>query len=96
MNLSTKPIEGLRLVDIIDSNDNLLIINRLKFKKLHHKGKDLKRPQVWVFGMYQRGKQPKCLFVVVPKRDAFTLLNVIYDKILPNTKQMKILLQIII
>lgn len=54
-------------------------------KVKHHKGKDLGRPQIWVFGMYERITK-KVLFVVVPKRDAPTLLNVIYKHIAPQTK----------
>lgn len=56
-------------------------------KVKHHKGKDLKRPQVWVFGMYERSSEAKkrCLFVAVPKRDAHTLLNVIYKHVAPHT-----------
>ncbi len=58
-------------------------------KVKHHKGKDLKRPQIWVFGMYERPlneKDPKkCLFIPVPKRDAFNLLNIIYKHVNPGT-----------
>ena len=53
-------------------------------KMKHHKGKDLKIPQVWVFGLYER-QTKKCIFVVVPSRDAFTLLNVIYQYVKPRT-----------
>jgi transposase-like protein len=45
----------------------------------------LKRPQVWVFGIYERPfrdtDRRRCLFIPVPKRDAFTLLNIIYKHI---------------
>lgn len=56
-------------------------------KVKHHKGKDLKRPQIWVFGMYERSAEAKkrCIFITVPKRDASTLLNVIYKHIAPET-----------
>jgi hypothetical protein len=63
---------------IVEIDESLFV------KVKHYKGKDLKRTQIWVFGMYERGSK-RCLFVVVPKRDAFTLLNVIYKYILPNT-----------
>ncbi|CAF1085464.1 unnamed protein product, partial [Brachionus calyciflorus] len=43
-------------------------------KVKNFKGKDLKRPQIWIFGMHER-ESPKTIFVVVKKRDAFTLLN---------------------
>ncbi len=55
----------------------------------HHRGKDLKRPQVWVFGLYERplvqGQRARVLFFIVPKRDAFTLLNLIYKHVAPGT-----------
>ena len=59
----------------------------------HHKGKDLKREQVWIFGMYERSLGPvkeaktkgRCLFFVVPKRDAVNLLNIIYANVEPGT-----------
>ncbi|CAF1098826.1 unnamed protein product, partial [Brachionus calyciflorus] len=63
---------------IVEIDESLFI------KLKHFKGKDLKRPQVWVFGMYERSSK-KNLFFVVPKRDAFTLLNIIYEFILPDT-----------
>jgi transposase-like protein len=58
-------------------------------KVKHFKGKDLKRPQVWVFGMYERplreSDNRRCLFIPVPKRDAFNLLNIIYKHIEPGS-----------
>lgn len=63
---------------IVEIDESLFI------KVKHNKGKDLKRRQIWVFGMYERGSK-LCLFIVVPKRDAFNLLNVIYKFILPGT-----------
>ena len=66
------------------TNEVIEIDESLFIKVKHHKGKDLARPQVWVFGMYER-ESKKCLFIVVPKRDAFTLLNVIYKHIAPNS-----------
>jgi transposase-like protein len=48
----------------------------------------LSRPQVWVFGLYERDDSranKRCLFIVVPKRDAFTLLDLIYQYCLENT-----------
>ena len=50
----------------------------------HHRGKDLKKPLVWVFGLYERlidSKSARVLFFIVPKRDAFTLLKVIYKHV---------------
>ncbi|CAF0826290.1 unnamed protein product [Brachionus calyciflorus] len=63
---------------IVEIDESLFI----KFK--HFKGKDLKRPQVWVFRMHERDSN-QTLFVIVKIRDAFTLLNVIYRYILPGT-----------
>ncbi|RMZ99659.1 putative transposase-like protein [Brachionus plicatilis] len=39
---------------------------RVKF----HKGKDLKRTQVWVFGLVERNDPSKCFMTVVPDREA--------------------------
>ena len=64
---------------VVEIDESLFI------KVKHHKGKDLSRPQVWIFGMYERDpirENKRCLFVIVPKRDARTLLNVIYQYIL--------------
>ncbi|CAF0956029.1 unnamed protein product [Brachionus calyciflorus] len=70
---------------ILGGENKIVEIDESLFIKVKHfKGKDLKRPQVWVFGMYERSSK-KSLFLVVPKRDAFTLLNIIYEFILPDT-----------
>lgn len=53
-------------------------------KVKHHRGKDLRRPAVWVFGIYERATT-HCVFCIVPSRDATTLLNVIYKHVLPGT-----------
>ncbi|CAF0771784.1 unnamed protein product [Brachionus calyciflorus] len=50
---------------------------RVKFNK----GKDLKRAQVWVFGLVERiENNSKCYMVLVPDREALTLLGIIYEK----------------
>ena len=72
---------------VVEIDESLFI--RVK----HHKGKDLKREQVWIFGMYERALEPvkeaktkgRCLFFVVPKRDAVNLLNIIYANVEPGT-----------
>lgn len=68
---------------IVEIDESLFI------KVKHNRGKDLRRPQVWVFGMYERPADPsqkgRCLFVVVPKRDARTLLSVINQYIASGT-----------
>ncbi|CAF0725430.1 unnamed protein product [Brachionus calyciflorus] len=54
----------------------------------HSKGKDLKRPQVWTFGLVERrdGKaNGKVYLEVVPNREAQTLLAIIYEKVLSGT-----------
>jgi hypothetical protein len=55
----------------------------------HNKGRDLRRRQVWVFGMYLRAAEnstKQVIFYQVEKRDAVTLLNLIYKHVLPGTK----------
>ena len=51
----------------------------------HSRGKNLKKPQVWLFGLYERplirGERGHVPFFVVPKRDAYTLLNIIYKHV---------------
>ncbi|RNA05313.1 transposase, partial [Brachionus plicatilis] len=64
--------------EIVEIDESLFV----RFK--HHKGKDLKRKQVWVFGLYE-GSSRRCLFFVVDKRDAVNLLNVIYKHVDPKT-----------
>ena len=63
---------------VIEIDESLFV------KVKHHKGKDLGRPQVWVFGLYERDSK-KLLFIVLPKRDAYTLLNVIYEHVKQNS-----------
>jgi hypothetical protein len=47
---------------------------------LTNKGKDLKRKQVWIFGLVDRATQ-RAHMQVVPNRDASTLLSIIYDHV---------------
>jgi IS1 family transposase len=63
---------------VVEIDESLFI------KVKHFKGIDLARPQVWVIGMYERDTK-RLLFLVVPKRDPVTLLNLIYKHIAPNT-----------
>ena len=57
----------------------------------HHKGKDLKRKQVWVFGLAERiansekRSAEKCYMQHVPNREATTLLQICFDKLEPGT-----------
>jgi hypothetical protein len=71
----------------LGGNGIVLEIDESLFVKVkHHKGKDLILPQVWVFGLYERDEsreKKRCLLIVVPKRDAYTLLNIIFHYVLP-------------
>jgi hypothetical protein len=49
------------------SNKVVEIDESLFVRVKHGKGKDLKRSQVWVFGMVEREDEERCLFFVVPK-----------------------------
>ncbi|CAF1063061.1 unnamed protein product [Brachionus calyciflorus] len=52
-------------------------------KVKHHKGKDLKRDPLWVFGLVERSienKNSKCYMQKVDDREASTLCCIIYDK----------------
>ena len=55
------------------------IDDSLFVKVKHHKGKDLIRHQQWVFGIYERNTK-KYIFIPVPKRCAFTSLNILLNK----------------
>jgi transposase-like protein len=67
---------------IVEIDESLFV--RVK----HHRGADMHRPQVWVFGLYQRATATtpkKVLFFKVAKRDAVTLLNILYKHVEPET-----------
>ncbi|CAF0950111.1 unnamed protein product [Brachionus calyciflorus] len=53
-------------------------------KVKHWTGKDLQRPQVWVFGLVERNdsdeRSSQCYMQVVKDREANTLVPIIYDK----------------
>ncbi|CAF1073400.1 unnamed protein product [Brachionus calyciflorus] len=79
--ISSFDIESIKLGGegkVVEIDESLFV------KVKHNKGKDLKRPQIWVFGLYERGTK-LVLFIIVPKRDAYNLLNVIYKFVLPKT-----------
>ena len=70
---------------VLGGRNSVVEVDESLFIKVkHHKGKDLVRPQVWVFGLYERDSK-RILFIVVPKRDASTLLNLIYQHVAPNS-----------
>ncbi|CAF0979658.1 unnamed protein product [Brachionus calyciflorus] len=57
-------------------------------KVKHFKGKDLRRPQIWCFGLVERKNlqsHGKVYFEIVPNREAITLLPIIYDKVLAGS-----------
>jgi hypothetical protein len=62
---------------VVEIDESLFV--RVKYNK----GKDLRRKQVWVFGMVCRTTN-KCFFTIVPNRRAETLLPIIYDHCLPG------------
>jgi hypothetical protein len=82
LNMAEYTLGGInRIVEIDES---------LFIKVKHHRGKDMNRPAVWIFGLLERPvdrqiERPRVLFIIVPSRDAFNLLNVIYKHVAPNT-----------
>ena len=73
----------------IGGEGRIVEIDESLFIKVKHKrGRDILRPKVWVFGLYERATadQPKrVLFFKVDSRDAVTLLNIIYNHVLLGT-----------
>jgi IS1 family transposase len=63
---------------VVEIDESLFI--RVK----HHRGKDIYREQLWVFGLYDTDTQ-NIVFEIVPSRDAKTLLNVINNYCLDKT-----------
>ena len=53
-------------------------------KVKHHRGKDLKRQQVWIFGLISR-ETKQCYIEIVPDRTGFTLCSIIYDHVLQES-----------
>ncbi len=51
----------------------------------YHRGSGLKRKQVWLFGMVEKGDHGKCYLTMVPNRKSETLLRVIYDHVQPRS-----------
>ncbi|CAL2046666.1 unnamed protein product [Caenorhabditis brenneri] len=56
----------------------------LMYKAKYNRGNMLTRPQVWVFGMIERGS-PKVMMFRVERRDAATLLPLIHKYVAPGT-----------
>jgi hypothetical protein len=66
-NSAVKDLDKENLV--VGGNRMVVEIDESCFVKVkHHKGKDLKRPQVWVCGIYER-ETKRVLFFLVPSRD---------------------------
>lgn len=70
---------------MLGGEDEIVEIDESMFAKVkHYRGKDLRRKQLWVFGLKQRSNK-QCLFFSVRARNAATLLKIIYDNCLPGT-----------
>ena len=88
----------LRLIVLEDFNKDAIklggvgkiveIDESLFVKVKHNRGRDTYRDKVWVFGLCERAtidQSKKILFFKVESRDAVTLLNIIYNHVLPGT-----------
>ena len=51
----------------------------LVFKIKYNRGSELKRKEIWCFGMTERKQNGLCHIQVVRNRKAETLLSIIYD-----------------
>ena len=86
--------QELRLIAVLDLKREQIVLGgpgvevqideSMFIRVKHHKGKDLRRSQVWVFGLYDK-ENKLIVFVVVPSRDAYTLLNIIYKYVAPRS-----------
>lgn len=78
---------GLDKKNLILGGPNKIVeIDESLYSKVkYNRGKDLRRAQVWVFGLVERGDNAKCYMEIVPNREALTLLNIIYNKCAPGT-----------
>jgi transposase len=65
--------------------NSIVEIDESLFAKVkYHRGKDLKRKQVWVFGLVDR-KTKKVYFEIVPDRTGATLLAIICERTHPGS-----------
>lgn len=64
---------GLQKVVEIDET----LLSKVKYNR----GSALKRKQVWLFGIVERGVNGRCYLEIVPNRKAETLLQIIYDHV---------------
>ncbi|CAF0934340.1 unnamed protein product [Brachionus calyciflorus] len=69
----------------LGGKNSIVEIDESLFGKVkYNRGKDLRKKQVWVFGLIERNTK-KCYVQVVKDRTAQTLLSVIYEHVLPGT-----------
>jgi transposase-like protein len=69
----------------LGGEDEIIEIDESMFQRVkHYRGKDLKRKQLWVFGMKQRSNK-KSILLVVRARNAATLLKIIYKHCKPGS-----------
>jgi transposase-like protein len=54
-------------------------------KVKYNRGSALGIQQVWLFGLVKRGKDGRCILMVVPYRKAETLLSIIHQVVEPGT-----------
>jgi hypothetical protein len=62
---------------ILGGASKIVEIDESMFARVKHRGKDLKRKLVWVFGMKERDSG-KCYMQLVSARNAATLIPIIY------------------
>lgn len=76
----------MKIDDIKLGGEGVIVeIDESMFAKIKHfKGKDLKRSQLWVFGMKER-ESGRCWMQIVKARDDATLLHIIYRRTKPKT-----------
>jgi hypothetical protein len=62
---------------VLGGASKIVEIDESMFARVKHRGKDLKRKLVWVFGMKERDSG-KCYMQLVSARNAATLIPIIY------------------
>jgi len=70
---------------VLGGDGKIVEIDESMFARVkHHRGKDLKRKQYWVFGLKERDTG-KTYMEIVSARNAATLLSIIYKRCAPKT-----------
>ena len=77
--LKQKPVKLGGTEKIVEIDETL--VAKIKYNR----GSGLKRKQVWLFGMVERGETGKCFLTMVPNRKAQALLQLIYNHVHPGT-----------